>query len=44
MRHKIMVPLGSMAFMPGELVHTNEVVVLLGDNYFAERSATQACA
>jgi len=31
-----------MAFMPGELVHTNEVMVLLGDNYFAERSAMQA--
>lgn len=23
-------------------MHTNEVMVLLGDNYFAERSATQA--
>jgi hypothetical protein len=39
-----MVPLGPMAFMPGELVHTNEVLVLLGDNYFAEQSATQAVA
>lgn len=36
-----MVPLGSKAFMPGLLVHTNEVMVLLGDNYFAERSAKQ---
>jgi unconventional prefoldin RPB5 interactor 1 len=27
-----MVPLGPMAFMPGELVHTNEVLVLLGDS------------
>ena len=28
--------------MPGQLVHTNEVLVLLGDNWFAERSAKQA--
>ena len=25
-------------------MHTNEVLVLLGDNYFAEQSATQAAA
>ena len=28
--------------MPGKLVHTNEVMVLLGDNWFAEMSAKQA--
>ena len=28
--------------MPGQLVHTNEILVLLGDNYFMERSAYQA--
>ena len=28
--------------MPGQMVHTNEVMVLLGDNWFAERSAKQA--
>ncbi|XP_076040181.1 unconventional prefoldin RPB5 interactor isoform X2 [Oratosquilla oratoria] len=37
-----MVPIGKRAFMPGHLVHTNEVLVLLGDNWFAERSAKQA--
>ncbi len=37
-----LVPLGKKAFMPGRLVHTNEVLVLLGDNWFAERSARQA--
>jgi len=37
-----MVPLNSVGLMPGRLEHTNEVTVLLGDNYFAERSATQA--
>jgi hypothetical protein len=28
--------------MPGKLVHTNEILVLLGDQYYAERSAKQA--
>eukprot|EP00035_Acanthoeca_spectabilis_P030605 m.10100 g.10100 ORF g.10100 m.10100 type:complete len:424 (-) comp4270_c0_seq1:1348-2619(-) len=41
-RHRVMVPFGTKAFMPGELVHTNELMVLLGENYFAERSAKQA--
>ena len=36
------VPLTKKAFMLGHLVHTNEVMVLLGDNWFAERSAKQA--
>ncbi|KAK3607389.1 hypothetical protein CHS0354_022551 [Potamilus streckersoni] len=40
--HDIMVPFGSLAFMPGRLVHTNEILVLLGDNWFVERSAKQA--
>lgn len=40
--HEVMVPLNSMAFMPGHLIHTNEVLVLLGDNWFAVRSAKQA--
>ncbi|KAL6067116.1 uri1, prefoldin-like chaperone [Balamuthia mandrillaris] len=38
----MMVPLGPLAFMPGRIVHTNEVLVLLGDNYFAERSVEQS--
>lgn len=29
--------------MPGKLVHTNEIMVLLGENWFVERSAKQAC-
>eukprot|EP01135_Chromosphaera_perkinsii_P004831 Nk52_evm9s298 gene=Nk52_evmTU9s298 len=40
--HDVTVPLGKLAFMPGKLVHTNEIMVLLGENYFAERSAKQA--
>jgi hypothetical protein len=37
-----MVPIGPLAFVPGHLIHTNEITVLLGDSYFAERSAEQA--
>lgn len=40
--HEVMVPFGSVAFMPGRLTHTNEIMVLLGDNWFAERSTSQA--
>lgn len=36
------VPFGPLAFMPGKLVHTNEVTVLLGDNWFAKCAAKQA--
>lgn len=36
------VPFGPLAFMPGKLVHTNEVTVLLGDNWFSKCSAKQA--
>ena len=38
------VPLTKKAFMLGRLTHTNEVLVLLGDNWFAQRSAKQAAA
>ncbi|XP_062504326.1 unconventional prefoldin RPB5 interactor 1-like isoform X2 [Corticium candelabrum] len=37
-----MVPLGRHALMPGQLVHTNEVLVSLGDNWFAHCSAQQS--
>ncbi|CAL8358089.1 unnamed protein product [Lota lota] len=40
--YEVMVPFGPLAFMPGKLVHTNEVTVLLGDNWFAKCSAKQA--
>lgn len=38
----VQVPFGPLAFMPGKLVHTNEVTVLLGDNWFTKCSAKQA--
>ncbi|KAM3353900.1 hypothetical protein ACQJBY_024848 [Aegilops geniculata] len=39
--HQIMVPFGGAAFFPGSLIHTNELLVLLGDGYYADRSAKQ---
>ncbi|OMH81187.1 Unconventional prefoldin RPB5 interactor [Zancudomyces culisetae] len=38
-----MLPFGDVAFIPGKIVRTNEILVLLGDNWFVERSAFQAC-
>jgi prefoldin alpha subunit len=40
--HQIMVPFTSQAILPAKLVKTNEVTVLLGDNYFAKCSAHHA--
>lgn len=37
-----LVPLGPRAIVPGRIKHTNEVMVLLGDNYFANVSAYDA--
>ncbi|XP_015116206.1 unconventional prefoldin RPB5 interactor 1 [Diachasma alloeum] len=39
-----MVPMGKRALMRGKLVHTNEIMVCLGDGYFAKYSAPQAIA
>lgn len=39
-----MVPIGKLALMRGKLTHTNEILVCLGDNYFAKYSASQAIA
>ena len=36
-------PISKTAFMPGKLVNTNEILVLLGDNWFVEKSAKHAC-
>ncbi|WRX26936.1 Prefoldin alpha-like - like 4 [Theobroma cacao] len=37
-----LVPFGKAAFLPGRLIHTNEFLVLLGESYYAERTAKQA--
>lgn len=42
--HDVMVPVGPLAFAPGRLVHTNEVLCLLGDNLFVEKTAAKAAA
>nr|CAB3226588.1 unconventional prefoldin RPB5 interactor [Phallusia mammillata] len=41
MTHKIMVPFGPLAFIPGQLVHTNELLVHLGDSWFADVTCSQ---
>ena len=44
-KHAILAPLcGGLAYVEAELVHTNDVLVLLGDSWFAERSVKQAQA
>lgn len=40
--YKIPIAGSKLAFVDGHIIHTNEVTVLLGDNYFALRSASQA--
>ena len=40
--YECMVPFGKLAFIPGRIIHSNELLVLLGDNYFVERSCKQA--
>ena len=44
LNYDIMVPISKKGFMPGKLIHTNEVLVLLGDNWLIERSAKHSCA
>ncbi|XP_060190149.1 uncharacterized protein LOC132619217 isoform X2 [Lycium barbarum] len=41
LHHDIMVPFGKAAFFPGRLIHTNELLVLLGEGHYAERTAKQ---
>lgn len=40
--HRIPVAGTNLAFVDGHIIHTNEFHVLIGDNYFALRSARQA--
>ncbi len=37
--NQVMVPVSDIAFFPGKLKHTNEVLVFLGDGYFVQRTA-----
>ena len=42
-RHDVMIPVAGckMAFFPGYLHHTNEFMVMIGDDYFVEMSSKQ---
>lgn len=40
--HRIPIAGSKLAFIEGRIIHTNELTVLLGFNYFALRSAKQA--
>ncbi|RZF42471.1 hypothetical protein LSTR_LSTR014524 [Laodelphax striatellus] len=42
LKHSVMVPVGKKALFRGELVHTNEILVSLGDGWFAKKSAVEA--
>ena len=42
LEYPMMIPLGKKAFIPGRLVNTNEILVLLGDNWFVECTAKNA--
>ncbi|KTW30486.1 uncharacterized protein T551_01769 [Pneumocystis jirovecii RU7] len=37
-----LVPFSQKAYIPGTLIHTNEILVLFGENWFVERSSVQA--
>ena len=41
-QHNIMVPFGPMAFFPGRLIHTNEVLVRLGASCLRRTAAHDA--
>lgn len=41
-RHEIMVPLGPLAFAPGYIINTNKVLMLLGSDLYAERTASES--
>ncbi|KAG4306127.1 hypothetical protein PORY_000115 [Pneumocystis oryctolagi] len=41
-RRSYFVPFSQKAYIPGYLVHTNEILVLFGENWFVERSSVQA--
>ncbi|PSN41381.1 hypothetical protein C0J52_17509 [Blattella germanica] len=39
---EVMVPIGSKALMRGKMVHTNEILVCLGDGWFVKQTAKRA--
>lgn len=41
LKHEAMIPIGNKALMRGHLVHTNELLVNLGETWFVKRTANQ---
>ncbi|XP_013623927.1 PREDICTED: aldose reductase-like [Brassica oleracea var. oleracea] len=41
LHHNIMVHFGKITFFPGRLIHTNECLVFLGENYYTDRTSKQ---
>ncbi|XP_071438749.1 unconventional prefoldin RPB5 interactor [Hetaerina americana] len=40
--YDVMIPIGSQGLMRGKMVHTNEILTLIGDNWYVKTSAKQA--
>ena len=38
MTHEVCCPVGKLAFFPGKLTNTNQILTLVGDDYFIERT------
>ncbi|KAL0278328.1 UNVERIFIED_CONTAM: hypothetical protein PYX00_000176 [Menopon gallinae] len=41
LKHDVMVPIGPKALMRGKIVHTNELLVNLGETWFVKKTASQ---
>lgn len=41
LKHDVMIPVGPKALMRGKIVHTNELLVSLGDSWFLKKTASQ---
>ncbi|KDO22538.1 hypothetical protein SPRG_11720 [Saprolegnia parasitica CBS 223.65] len=41
LEHEIMVPLGKQAFIPGSIIHSNEIIAHLGGDHYAKKTAIE---
>ncbi|OQS03365.1 hypothetical protein THRCLA_04340 [Thraustotheca clavata] len=41
LEHEIMVPLGQQAFVPGKIVHSNEIIAHIGGDHYVKKSAVE---
>ncbi|KAF0699381.1 Aste57867_10042 [Aphanomyces stellatus] len=44
LNHDIMVPLGKQAFIPGKIIHANEILAHLGGEHYAKKTASETAA